>query len=652
VFPAGGRASPAARAPDLAIPAATGSNRAMDPGSQVALASPLELCPSCGRISREGSHCPHCGKPIVLDVRLAPAPSDAGQQFRAARVSAEAGVPGVTFGSVKAALATGKPLASGVARDAARVLAEALQAEGFQVSVRPAAPARAPSGRPRALAWAGLAAAALAVAVAGGLLLAPARRAPAPAGSPPAAAPVAPEKPSSPSPEGETAPAARSAPDRGAGELFRAAAPALATVTCPGRLGSGFFVGPDRLLTNAHVTCGLAGELAVKLPRGRELIGKVKAIDEWLDYAVVDVFGAQIEEPIPLGDSTALEPGAPVVILGSPLGLDATLLEGKVSAAARNLEGVAHLQLNADVNPGNSGGPVLDGAGRAVGMVTLRQAGGGGVGFALPLEYVQEATGGPLQGAQRERWEETLSRVKAEDEEQATGLADQLARAVLIRVSRLEARPGEEALGLSVIKRDPSGSYSMELEIREGGTVLCQPAATVSRWVDLEEKLAELAADPTAERRVRWMARRGLSAGVKGGLARVPLRDCPRSVPPKSVIMLKGDSAQSLPFPLHELADARREGAALADRIAEEQRVQDEVEWRAAFGKARAGVARLEADAARMRRSLDEQRDARAVEEARASLPRVEGELLAARAALEELERQASARGIPLEWRR
>jgi S1-C subfamily serine protease len=474
-----------------------------------------------------------------------------------------------------------------------------------------------------------------------------------PAPPPAAPAPVVAEPPPPAAAVVEPAhPAAPPAP-RSAGDLFRAAAPALATVTCPGRLGSGFFVGPDRLLTNAHVTCGLTGELTVKLPRGRELIGKVKALDEWLDYAVVEVFGAQIAEPIPVGDSTVLEPGAPVVILGSPLGLDATLHEGKVSAVGRNLEGVAHVQLNADVNPGNSGGPVLDGAGRAVGIVTLGQTGGGGVGFALPLEYVREAAVGvALAGDQKARWEQTLARVKAEEDEEAKKLADQLSRVVLLRVARLDGKPGEEELGLSLMKRDPAGSLVLDLEIREGDTIVCEPTGVVARWIDLEEKLAELASDPTAERRIRWMSRRGLSSAVRGGLATVPLRGCPKVVPPKAVIMLKGDTTQSLPFPVHELADARREGAALADRIAGEERVRDEAEWRSAFAQARGAVAKLEAKQARMKRALEERRDAEAVAEAMAYLPKVEAELPRARQALEELERQAAAKGIPLEWRR
>ena len=167
-------------------------------------------------------------------------------------------------------------------------------------------------------------------------------------------------------------------------------------LTCGGRLGSGFFVDPERLLTNAHVVCGPSVPVDVKLADGRKLAGRVRALDEWLDYAVVDVPGARAA-PLPLGDSTTLVAGAPVVLVGTPVGLEATVHAGKVSYVARNLQGVAHVQLNADVNPGNSGGPVLDAQGRAVGIVTLKQEGADGVGFALPVEYARDALEAPIR---------------------------------------------------------------------------------------------------------------------------------------------------------------------------------------------------------------------------------------------------------------
>jgi len=627
----------------------------MDPGSQVALASPLELCPSCGRTSREGAHCPHCGKPILLDVRLAPVPADPGLQFKAARLAAESGIPGLTFGAARAAISSGAPLAARVARDGARRLVELLEEEGLRVAVRASAGAPAESARRSRLlplAVAGLVAA-LAASLAAVALFrsrgAPspespqvnAAPAPVPAGSPeatggePAASPAA-------------APAAQPAAARSDADVFKQASPALATVACPGRLGSGFFVGPDRLLTNAHVTCGARSEVTVKLPRGRELIGRVVSIDEWLDYAVVDVVGAQIREPIPAGDSTALEPGQPVLLLGNPMGLEATLHEGRVSAVARNLQGVAHVQLNADVNPGNSGGPLLDLSGRVVGIVTLGWAGAGGLGFALPIEYALAASGmQAVSGEQQKRWQATLASVKAAEEQDARKLADQLSRVVLLSVSA-----AVDGLAISVMKRDPGGSTVLELEVREGGTVLCEPTAVVARWVNLKEKLDELAEDVGSERRMRWMVRRGLAEGVEGGLARVSLGTCPKEIPSKSVVTLKGDADQALPFPVHEIADTRREKAALADRIESAERAQDEAQWRSAFQAVRGRMARVEAERDRMRKALDEQRDAAAMAEAREGLPRMEAELVKARTALDDLERLASSRGVPLEWRR
>jgi hypothetical protein len=587
---------------------------------------------------------------VLLEVRVAPPPADPARQFKAARAAAGTGLPGVAFGEVKAALAQGRPIASGVTREAAARLAAALEAEGFAVGlarIRAGAEASPRRTRAPAVAVAGGAVAAVVVLAGGAVLLL--GRGPAPERPPePAPAEVAaspgPPRASVPGGAPPTAPPLPSPapPPATAAEIFRRAAPAVATVTCPGRMGSGFFVAPDRLVTNAHVACGATGDVGVKVG-GRELVGRLVAQDEWLDWAVVEVPGAGVE-PLPAGDSTALEPGQPVVIVGNPLGLEATVHEGRVSAVARGLQGVAHVQLNADVNPGNSGGPVLDLQGRAVGIVTLGQAGGGGVGFALPIEYVRApAALPPPEPLAAARWEATLARVAEEDAAEARRLEAQLGRAVLLALG-----PGAEGLTLRVMRRNPTGAVTLRLEVREGGRILCRPSATVLGWADLAEKLSELAADPATERRIRWMVRRGLARGVEGGAAEVPLGGCPDPMPPKAVLALDGDAEQALPVPVHLLADLRR----VREQVKVAREEEDEGQWRAAFRAAREQVARYEEHERRMKRALDAQNDVNAVAEAREYLPRVQEELARARTALDDLERRASSRAIPREWRR
>src|SRR5581483_953266 len=133
-------------------------------------------------------------------------------------------------------------------------------------------------------------------------------------------------------------------------------------LACDRQLGAGFFIEADRVLTNAHVVCGDATLVKVQLPDGRNLMGKVVKRDDWLDYAVVEVAGASAE-PLKLGDSTKLTEGEPIALVGSPQGLSFTWHEGKVSYVGRNLLGIGYVQIDASVNPGNSGGPLVNAAG-------------------------------------------------------------------------------------------------------------------------------------------------------------------------------------------------------------------------------------------------------------------------------------------------
>ncbi|HEY6099457.1 MAG TPA: S1C family serine protease, partial [Anaeromyxobacter sp.] len=380
----------------------------------------LDRCGSCGQATDAPARCPRCGASLLVDVILDPAPREPRLLFKAARAAAEAEVvPGLDYARARAALERpGATVAAAMPRDRARALISYLAIEGFGAVARASAPAPRTRRRSRAALAAAIGAAAAGTALAAILALRgrPASDPPRQAGAArdPPAAPAAPPARSPESAPGK-APAALST-----AQLADLARPALAVLTCRGKLGSGFFVSHDRVLTNAHVTCGPGATLDVKLGAGRQLIGRVKSHDGWLDYAVVEVPGADVGAPLPLGDSTVLAAGDPVVLVGSPLGLEATVHDGKVSFVARNLEGVAHVQVNADVNPGNSGGPLLDGRGRVVGIVTLKAEDATGVGFALPVEYALGALGAPApDAAARDRWEATLARVREADDAEA-----------------------------------------------------------------------------------------------------------------------------------------------------------------------------------------------------------------------------------------
>ena len=154
--------------------------------------------------------------------------------------------------------------------------------------------------------------------------------------------------------------------------------------------GSGFITRSDGvILTNAHVVEG-ASEVGVTLPDGRSFSGKVLGADPISDVAVVKVAAAGL--PVaPLGDSAKVRPGEWAIAIGNPLGLDNTVTAGIISAVQRtNAVGegqrVPYLQTDAAVNPGNSGGPLINERGQVIGINTaIRQAPGAGLSFAIPI---------------------------------------------------------------------------------------------------------------------------------------------------------------------------------------------------------------------------------------------------------------------------
>jgi serine protease Do len=574
---------------------------------------------------------------------LTPAPTDPRLRFNAARAAVESGVvPGLDYARASASLKGPEAVvAAALPRDRARALVSYLALEGFTASARPAARALRPR-RAWLAAGAGLAAA---MAVAAAVLALRGRTPDAPRSAAQASAPAAPAAAAAKPPEvaPEKAPAPGAPPALSTAELARLAQPALAVLTCRGKLGSGFFVARDRVLTNAHVTCGPDSAIDVKLGGGRQLIGRVRALDAWLDYAVVQVPGADVAAPLPLGDSTALSAGDPVVLVGSPLGLEATVHDGKVSFAARNLEGVAHVQVNADVNPGNSGGPLLDARGRAVGIVTLRAENALGVGFALPVEYAREALQAPPpEPGPRERWESTLARVRQEDDGEAARLVSRLDRPLPI-----SAAPAGDRLGLVVLQRFPRGTAPVAFvaEVRDGERLLCELRGEVSEWTPVEKRFQEAAEHDRAGRKVRWMVQRKISADAYAGGAELDVSSCPASASQGATVSIRGAGQEEIAFPAFALESARQVAEARGARAAADA-AQAEAAWRSAFRQARDRIARLEAARNVLRASVDTQQDARQ------NLAVVEAELAAAREALDELERRASFQAVPREWRR
>ena len=175
----------------------------------------------------------------------------------------------------------------------------------------------------------------------------------------------------------------------------------------PRGTGSGFVwdVHGD-IVTNDHVIEG-ASAARVRLNDGRDYPATLIGVSASHDLAVLRIdVASNPPPPLPIGTSRDLRVGQRVFAIGNPFGLDWTLTTGIVSALDRALDGddghtIEHLiQTDAAINPGNSGGPLLDSAGRVIGMNTAIYSPSGasaGIGFAVPIDTINRVVTALIQ---------------------------------------------------------------------------------------------------------------------------------------------------------------------------------------------------------------------------------------------------------------
>jgi S1-C subfamily serine protease/regulator of sirC expression with transglutaminase-like and TPR domain len=148
-------------------------------------------------------------------------------------------------------------------------------------------------------------------------------------------------------------------------------------------VGAGFIISPDGLIATSLHVIGEARPITVQLADGKQHeVTEVYASDRAFDLAIIRIAATRLPA-LALGDSDSLKQGAAVIALGNPLGLEHSVVRGVVSAR-RNIDGIDMLQLAIPIEPGNSGGPLLDLNGRVHGVLTLKSALTPNLGFAMP----------------------------------------------------------------------------------------------------------------------------------------------------------------------------------------------------------------------------------------------------------------------------
>jgi serine protease Do len=185
-------------------------------------------------------------------------------------------------------------------------------------------------------------------------------------------------------------------------------------------LGSGFIVSKDgKIVTNLHVIRDMK-TASVQLANGEVFDSvSVLATDERRDLAVVQIAGFDLPV-LGLGNSDVLTIGEPLVVVGSPRGLEGTVTAGILSSVRDSGEGYKVLQTDAAVNPGNSGGPLANGKGQAIGVVSFKLRSAEGLNFAVPINYVRALLGNIHEPITLETMRQGLTTMVAADNNTAS----------------------------------------------------------------------------------------------------------------------------------------------------------------------------------------------------------------------------------------
>ena len=159
-------------------------------------------------------------------------------------------------------------------------------------------------------------------------------------------------------------------------------------VTSGNSLGSGFAVGENCIITNAHVLDN-PNNIVLTTYAGETHTAYLVGYDQDKDIAVLGVKDAKFT-PLTIADYKSLNTGDDVYAIGAPKSMAYTLTKGVISAKEREIGKYKYIQTDAAINEGNSGGPLLNDAGNVIGINTLKMSDSEGIGLAIPMTVVSD----------------------------------------------------------------------------------------------------------------------------------------------------------------------------------------------------------------------------------------------------------------------
>jgi S1-C subfamily serine protease len=264
--------------------------------------------------------------------------------------------------------------------------------------------------------------------------------------------------------------------------------PAVASITAGQARGTGFFIRPDQVLTNAHV---VQGQTSVTLQVGNtSYSARVMTVSAGSDLAVLQVYNPNPNQAtLRMGTIAGIRVGQEVIAVGSALGVLSNTVTRGIISAVRQVGNITLLQTDAAINPGNSGGPLVDRSGLVIGInsMTVMAQAGQGLAFAVaidhatqllngevstsptattPLTALTKAMGGPSEGDQlRSRGEQAYGQVlewAARNSEQLDQYWDKYAASCVSSASRSGDRQWFAVFEPNGVRINPRSTYNCQ----------------------------------------------------------------------------------------------------------------------------------------------------------------------------------------------